>query len=333
MQTLALQFTAPGKVEWVPVDVPPPRDGQVLASTLYSGISSGTEMLAYRGEIDPELPLDETIGTLVGDFSFPFRYGYSCVGRVEESRSRLGRGSMIFALHPHQGAFVADAAVVVPVDDVDPRVATLYPLLEAALQMAVEVEAGEGDVAVVLGLGAVGILAGALIARTGARALGVDPLHWRRAAAATLGVEAVTPSDARDRVGERSAGRGADVVIDASGNPSALSMALDLLAHEGTALVASWFGTKSVSLPLGGSFHRRRLTIRSTQVSSIPARLSGRWTIERRRRETAALLRELPLAGLATHEFSFTEAAAAYEAIARNAEGLIHVALSYDAKG
>ena len=52
-------------------------------------------------------------------------------------------------------------------------------------------------------------------------------------------------------------------------------MALNMLAHEGTLLIASWFGTKPVVLPLGGAFHRRRLTIRSTQVSTVPARLSG----------------------------------------------------------
>jgi Threonine dehydrogenase and related Zn-dependent dehydrogenases len=89
------------------------------------------------------------------------------------------------------------------------------------------------------------------------------------------------------------------LVIDASGNPDAPAMALNMLAHEGTLLIASWFGTKPVVLPLGGAFHRRRLIIRSTQVSTVPARLSGTWTRSRRRREAVELLAELPLASCA----------------------------------
>ena len=82
----AVVFDAPRRVRVGPVDLPSPGDGDVLVRTLWSGISAGTEMLAYRGEIDPALPLDETIGTLGGSFAFPFRYGYSCVGRIERSR-------------------------------------------------------------------------------------------------------------------------------------------------------------------------------------------------------------------------------------------------------
>ena len=41
----------------------------------------------------------------------------------------------------------------------------------------------------------------------------------------------------------------------------------------------SWYGTKEVTLPLGAEFHRRRLRIRSTQVSTIAAALAGRWTV------------------------------------------------------
>src|SRR5215212_8431225 len=83
----AVSFVAPREVRIGEIDVPPPRDGDVMVRTVCSGISSGTELLAYRGEIDPDLPLDETIGALGGTFRFPFRYGYSCVGVVEESRS------------------------------------------------------------------------------------------------------------------------------------------------------------------------------------------------------------------------------------------------------
>jgi threonine dehydrogenase-like Zn-dependent dehydrogenase len=107
-------------------------------------------------------------------------------------------------------------------------------------------------------------------------------------------------------------------------------MALNMLAHEGTLLIASWFGTKPVVLPLGGAFHRRRLVIRSTQVSTVPARLSGTWTRSRRRQEAVELLAELPLAQLCTHVFAFGQAAEAFRAVDQGIPGLMHAVLDYD---
>jgi hypothetical protein len=83
-------------------------------------------------------------------------------------------------------------------------------------------------------------------------------------------------------------------------------------------------------LPLGAEFHRRRLTIRSTQVSTIPGALHGRWDVRRRRDAARGLLGELPLAGLATREFAFTDAPAAYAAIDRGEDGLLHAVLRYE---
>jgi threonine dehydrogenase-like Zn-dependent dehydrogenase len=126
----------------------------------------------------------------------------------------------------------------------------------------------------------------ALLARTGAVVLGSEPEPSRRAAAAAFGVRAVDPDAAPEVVAAETGGRGADLVVEASGNPQALAAALSLLAHEGTALVCSWYGTKPVTLPLGAAFHRRRLALRSTQVSTLPAALTARW--DRRRRAELA---------------------------------------------
>ncbi|MDP8955570.1 MAG: hypothetical protein M3N24_01225, partial [Actinomycetota bacterium] len=103
---------------------------------------------------------------------------------------------------------------------------------------------------------------------------------------------------------------------------------LRLLRHEGTALVASWYGTKVVPLPLGADFHRRRLTIKSSQVSTISSSLAG-WDRPRRRAAARSLMEELPLELLATHEFSFEDASRAYAAIDEEEPGLIHAALRY----
>jgi 2-desacetyl-2-hydroxyethyl bacteriochlorophyllide A dehydrogenase len=325
----AVTFVAPRRVELREVELPRPSEGEILVATRWSGISSGTELLAYRGEIDPDLPLDETLGALAGTFAYPFRYGYSAVGRVERPAGPLREGQLVFAFHPHQDRFVVDAREAVPVDGLDPRAATLYPTVETALQVCLDAAPRLRETVVVVGLGAVGILVAALLQRAGAAVLGSEPEPARRAVAAAFGVRALAPEEVAGAVAAGTGGRGADLVVEASGNPQALASSLALLAHEGTALVCSWYGTRPASLPLGGAFHRRRLVLRSTQVSTIPAALSARWDRRRRAGEAWRLVRELPLHHLATHEFPFERAADAYASADRKQDGLVHAALRY----
>jgi 2-desacetyl-2-hydroxyethyl bacteriochlorophyllide A dehydrogenase len=301
--------------------VPSPEDDEVLLRTIYSGISTGTELLAFRGQIDPDLPLDETIGALGGTFRYPFQYGYSCVAVVEQTRSELRRGDVVFAFHPHEDLFVAAAGDVIPLGSANAREATLFPYVETSLQITLDAGPVLGDAVVVFGLGVVGLLTSLLLQRAGARVLAVEPQPDRRDVAAAIGIPAVAAPD--DGTGP------VPLVIESSGNPDALAQALPLLAHEGTVLVASWYGTRPVTLHLGQEFHRRRLTLRSTQVSSIPARLADRWDVARRRQEAVTLLDELPLNALASHTVAFEDAADAYEALDAREPGLIHAALRY----
>lgn len=332
MAARAVQFTAPRRVDLVRVELPEHIDEtSVTVRTLYSGISGGTEMLAYRGELDAGTVLDETLTGFSGTFRYPFRYGYSCVGEVEQGTRDVPAGSLVFAFHPHQERFVAPAGDVVRLDDgADPRDATLFPLVETALQLSLDAGAVQQENVVVLGLGAVGVLTAALLGAAGAHVLAVEPVEWRRDLAASLGITAVDPADVQDLVAEATGGRGCPLVVELSGAPAALTTALPLLAHEGTALVGSWYGTKQVQLPLGAEFHRRRLTIRSSQVSTVPAALQVRWDVPRRRAAARDLLRALPVSTLATTTFPVAEAAAAYEAIDRGLPGVLHVALRYD---
>lgn len=319
MPARALFHTAPRSVEIRELPTPQAGPGEVVVRTRYSGISGGTERLVFRGEVPEDLALDDTIGTLGGTFRYPFPYGYSCVGEIE------GQDRLIFAFQPHQDIFTAAVSDLITLPAVGPAAATLFPLVETALQVTLDCEATYRDRVVVLGAGVLGLLTALLLERSGQRPVCLEPLGWRRSLAAGLGVTAMPP-------GEFTEGP-VPVVIDASGNPAAPAMALGMLAHEGMLLIASWFGSKPVQLPLGGAFHRRRLTIRSTQVSTIPARISGTWTVARRRAEAAALLPGLPLSELCTHVFAFTDAAEAFRVVDENAPGLMHAVLDYSGNG
>src|SRR5690242_15613103 len=145
MPARALFHTAPRCVEIREVGTPQPAAGELLVRTLCSGISGGTERLVYRGEVPAELALDDTIGALGGTFSYPFAYGYACVGEEAES------GQAVFAFHPHQDIFAARAGELIPLPGIDPASATLLPLVETALQVTLDAGTGYRDRVIVLG--------------------------------------------------------------------------------------------------------------------------------------------------------------------------------------
>ena len=87
----AVEFAGPRQVRVAAVALPEPGPDEVVVTTHFSGISGGTELLAYRGEIDPGMPLDDRIESLDGTFTYPFRYGYACVGEAD--------GQPVFAFH------------------------------------------------------------------------------------------------------------------------------------------------------------------------------------------------------------------------------------------
>ena len=82
-----------------------------------------------------------------------------------------------------------------------------------------------------------------------------------------------------------------DLVIETSGSEEGLRFALESAAIEGEIIEASWFGDRAVRLPLGGAFHSRRLTIRSSQVGMVAPRRRGSRTHDRPPRLALGLLR------------------------------------------
>ena len=94
-------------------------------------------------------------------------------------------------------------------------------------------------------------------------------------------------------------------------------------------MASSWFGTKSAPLALGGAFHRRRVRIVSSQVSTIDGALQPRWTYARRLALACELLPRLELRQLISHELPLERAADAYELVDTRPEECIQVILRY----
>ena len=143
--------------------------GDVLVRTLASGVSRGTEALVFAGRVPPSQYQAMRAPLMGGEFPFPVKYGYCAVGRTED-------GGRVFVLHPHQDAFVAPAAMCIPVPDAVPtHRAVLAANMETALNVMWDAVPLAGERMLVIGAGVVGLLAASLLARVpGARVTVVD---------------------------------------------------------------------------------------------------------------------------------------------------------------
>jgi len=306
-----------------------PNDVRVHA--VLSAISHGTELLVYRGEVDPDLPLD--LPTLAGGYGFPLKYGYASVGHIValgRDVPGLREGDLVFALHPHQDEYVVAGSLVRRLPDgTTPEQGVFLANLETAINVVLDAKPRLGEVVAVFGQGVVGLLVTQLLRRSGARVVAVEPSAVRRSFAERCGAEAAVAPGDEQVITQLSGGRGADIAIDASGNPAALQRAIDRVAPEGTVVVCSWYGDKPVSLDLGGRFHRGRVRVISSQVGRVDPSLAPRWDRERRLGLAMDLLGELDLAELVTHRFAFARAAEAYSLLDGDPGETVQVVLDY----
>ena len=308
-----------------------PGPDEIRVRAALSAISHGTEMLVYRGEVDPDLALD--LPTLVGGYGFPLKYGYASAGHavaVGRDVDGVREGDLVFALHPHQDEYVVSESLVRRLPErATPEQAVFLANLETATNVVLDAKPRLGEVVAVFGQGVVGLLITQLLRRSGARVIAVEPSALRRSFAERCGAEmAIAPQDGTV-LRRLSRGRGADIAVDASGSPSALQEAIDSVALEGTVVVCSWYGEKPVPLDLGGVFHRRRVRLVSSQVGQIDPSLAPRWDRERRLEFATDLLGELVLAELITHRIPFARAAEAYALLDSQAAETVQVVLDY----
>lgn len=90
------------------------------------------------------------------------------------------------------------------------------------------------DTLVLLGAGPIGLAVTAAAVKMGARTIVADPNPHRRTAALSLGAaHAVAPEELDELLDELTSGRGADVVVEASGQPTVMARALELVAFGG----------------------------------------------------------------------------------------------------
>jgi threonine dehydrogenase-like Zn-dependent dehydrogenase len=318
----ALWYVGPGMAELREEPLAAgPEDVRVRAH--FGALSRGTEALIFAGRVPQTEYRRMRAPHMGGEFPFPVKYGYAVVGQVEAGPPHL-RGRTVFALHPHQDEFMLPTGAVTPVpNNVPPQRAVLAANMETALNAMWDGAPGPADRIAVVGAGVVGALVAFLCARMpGAEVTLIDVDPVRAALARGLGAGFALPADGPKEC---------DLVFHASGVGTGLATALALAGDEARIIDMSWYGTGDVTIPLGGAFHSRRLTLLSSQVGKVAPSHRARWTPARRMAAALDLLVDAGLDALFAPAVAFNDLPAQLPRILAPGSGVLCQRIDYPA--
>ncbi|MGD8251816.1 MAG: zinc-binding alcohol dehydrogenase [Desulfobacterales bacterium] len=320
--------------------VPEPGSGEVRVDARLSAISSGTEMLVFEGRCPENLAVDDAIDSLSkGGFHYPIRYGYSSVGVVSAAGAGVDPawvGRRVFAFHPHESHFTLPTESLIRIPDgIADDDAVFLAGMETAVNLVMDGRPVIGETVVVLGLGVIGLLTVSLLARFPLACLvGIDQLKSRREAAMEVGAHVVGTGSGSHGDGDRRGKPeywkdGADLVVELTGSPVGPNLAVGWCGFSSRVVLGSWYGRDTTPLSLGGRFHRDRVRIFSSQVSTVDPAFSGRWTKDRRFAVAWQMIGAVRPSRWVSHRFSIRDAQKAYDQIARRPEDTLGVVFEY----
>jgi len=341
-----VSFTAPRQSAVVADELVPLQPDEVRVRTLFSGISAGTELTAYRGT-NPYLnrrwdqPTRLFVEGEVG-LTYPVDgWGYEEVGEVVElgnAAQGLNVGDVVWGTWGHRTHAVRKAEQcakrVLPAGT-DARIGIYGQIGAIALNLVLDADIHLGETVVLFGCGVPGQIAAQMARLNGARVIVVDGIAARRELALRLGADvALDPfaDKVAERVRELTDGRGADVVLEITGQYAAMHEAIRCAAYNSKVIEASFLQGGGEPLRLGEEFHHNRVAIISSQISGVNPAVQHRWDFERLAQTAIGLgvAGKIDLTGLISHEIPFAEAPSAFELLDQRPAEALQVILSFD---
>ena len=252
-----VSFTSPRVAEVVEEDTAARDRTRCASRTLFSGISAGTELTAYRGS-NPYLTKRGTrsggcSSTARPRFAYPVDgWGYEEVGEVVEvgadGRRPRSSATVIWGTWGHRTEHGADrragrgTACSAPASI--PRIGIFSQIGAIALNVVLDADIHVGETVAVFGLGVPGQIVAQLARLNGARVIGGRRDRLRAASSPReLGADVVLDAGegaVAEQIRELTDGRGADVCLEVTGNYRALHEAIRSVAYSSRVCVAGF---------------------------------------------------------------------------------------------
>lgn len=342
-----LVFAQPRLITFEEYEDRPLEPNEVRLRTLYSGISAGTELTAYRGSNpylhkrwDPAAKL--FLSSKEPTHPFPLRgWGYEEAGEVVEVGTEVTQiqiGDLIYGTWGHRTHHILAeefAAKRLLPDGLDPILGIFSHIGAIALNGALDAGMRIGETVAIFGLGVPGQIVAQLAKRSGARVIGVDRIANRLKVAMETGAIdlALNPEEGSpaEAIKENTAGRGADVSIEVSGITAALHEAIRATAYSAKVVALGFFQGEAIGLHLGEEFHHNRVQLVCSQISGVNPELSHRWNRDRLVHTVMALQADgtLRLRQLITHIVPYHDASDAFNLLDQKPEEALQVVLEF----
>jgi threonine dehydrogenase-like Zn-dependent dehydrogenase len=340
-----VRFDGPRAASLVQEPRRPLSADQVRLRTLYSGISAGTELTAYRGS-NPYLAKQwDAPRRLFLDAAATFEYpidgwGYEEVGEVVElgaDAHGVTVGDRVWGTWGHRSEHVAPAvwaAQRVMPADLDSQLGIFSQIGAIALNAILDADIHLGEVVAVFGQGPPGLIATALAALNGGTVVAVDGIERRLRLAQEMGaahVVDINRARPAEVIRELTGDAGADVSIELSGSARALNEAIRSTAYNSRVVASGFFQGEAAGLFLGEEFHHNRIQVVCSQISGINPALDHRWNELRLQRTVMGLQADgrLDLHPLISHVIPAAEAGEAFRLLDERLDETVQVVLDF----
>ncbi|MEU8247467.1 zinc-binding dehydrogenase [Nonomuraea sp. NPDC048916] len=338
-----ISFEEPGRVR-VGLESPAElQPGCVRVRTIYSGVSAGTELTAYRGT-NPYLGRKwDTERRLFVDgqtHAYPLTgWGYQEVGEVVEAAPDVAGppvGSLVWGIWGHRDEAVVPAerleGHLLP-PGADPLIGVFARVGAIALNAVHAADLHLGDQVAVFGQGVIGLLATRMAVLSGARVVAADAIPARLELARQYGA-AETFDVGSGSVAEfvRKRIEGADTVIELSGSHQGLHEAIRTVRRGGRVVAAGFYQGDGVGLRLGEEFHHNQVQLVSSQIGGVASWLAHRWDVERLQRTFMELVHrgEIEVLDLVSHVVPAERAAEAFDLIDRHPSEVLQLVFRFE---
>ncbi|MEV1240557.1 zinc-binding alcohol dehydrogenase [Nonomuraea sp. NPDC050022] len=311
--------------------------------TIYSGVSAGTELTAYRGT-NPYLTRKwDTEQRLFLDgqtHAYPLTgWGYQEVGEVVEAAPDVADppvGHLVWGVWGHRAEAVVPAEKLVghvlppgadPLSGVFARVGAI------ALNAVHAADVHLGDQVAIFGQGVIGLLATRLAVLSGARVVAADAIPARLELARRYGATE-TFDIASGSVAEfvRKRIEGADTAIELSGSNLGLHEAIRTVRKGGRVVAGGFYQGEGIGLRLGDEFHHNQVQLVSSQIGGVASWLAHRWDVERLQRTFMDLIYagEVDVTGLISHVVPVGSAPEAFDLLDKHPSEVLQLVFGFE---
>ena len=260
------------------------KDVQIIDCELDADNLKPTECLieTYVSYISPGTELSRVFGLKKGAV-YPMQPGYCSVGKVLKKGTEVYQaevGDVVYFEAPHGSHQIYDytktsGSLYKLNAETTYEEGAFLTMCLIAMNGILPVDVKLGDTCVILGLGTLGLILSVLYKEAGAKVIAVDPMKNRCQQAREMGIACTVdcaPEEQVTAIMSLTGGKGAEIVVDATGLSACIETCVKLAAKHGQVVLLGSPRTDYITnvTPVFNAIHMKMLTVIGALNSRYP---------------------------------------------------------------